>query len=328
MATDYYSLLEITPSASAYEIRKAFRKLARKYHPDVTGGNNESADKFKQINEAYHILSDAEKRSAYDSLLKFGLDYSPVHFEPYLHAEISDIKVKLNGEFVIKYSYGGEGRVFEKPSDPALIYLSSPVVDHRGIAINNGFVKETILAYTVCAVKEGMLKIPSASIYINHRLFKSQALQILITGNDCFFTTGQKASVNPLPVHLNKEHTGNTKWRRTYIYRHLVLIPRSSYAHFYHRIGATLKIVFAILGIILSAGNNTSLLIGFSAGSLAGGILCYSMYLITAVKPKFYYSLQYPLVKKYREEGYNPGRDPSYGVLADKSFYLFFRLFI
>ena len=65
---DYYKVLGVTKSASAEDIKKAFRKLARKYHPDVNPGDKKSEEKFKEINEAYEVLSDADKRRKYDTL--------------------------------------------------------------------------------------------------------------------------------------------------------------------------------------------------------------------------------------------------------------------
>jgi curved DNA-binding protein len=65
---DYYSILGVDKKASAEEIKKAFRKLAVKYHPDKTAGDKAAEDKFKQVNEAYDVLSDAEKRKKYDAL--------------------------------------------------------------------------------------------------------------------------------------------------------------------------------------------------------------------------------------------------------------------
>jgi curved DNA-binding protein len=65
---DYYQSLGVSKTASDEEIRKAFRKLARKYHPDVAQNKAQAEEKFKEINEAYEVLSDPEKRKKYDSL--------------------------------------------------------------------------------------------------------------------------------------------------------------------------------------------------------------------------------------------------------------------
>jgi len=63
---DYYSILGLNRGASDKDIKQAYRKLARKYHPDVNPGNKAAEEKFKEINQAYEVLSDAEKRKKYD----------------------------------------------------------------------------------------------------------------------------------------------------------------------------------------------------------------------------------------------------------------------
>src|SRR5512137_1539437 len=65
---DYYKTLGVERKASADEIRSAYRKLAMKHHPDKNPGDKKSEEKFKEINEAYQVLSDEQKRARYDQL--------------------------------------------------------------------------------------------------------------------------------------------------------------------------------------------------------------------------------------------------------------------
>src|SRR5580765_6099161 len=65
---DYYATLGVSKSASEKEIKQAFRKLARKYHPDVNPGDKTAEAKFKEVNEANEVLGDPEKRRKYDEL--------------------------------------------------------------------------------------------------------------------------------------------------------------------------------------------------------------------------------------------------------------------
>src|SRR5271166_3095212 len=63
---DYYGMLGVSRDAKEDDIRKAYRKLARKYHPDLNPGDKASEEKFKQVQEAYDVLSDVKKRQVYD----------------------------------------------------------------------------------------------------------------------------------------------------------------------------------------------------------------------------------------------------------------------
>src|SRR5437870_908088 len=65
---DYYDILGVKKNATEEEIKKAYRSLAKKYHPDKNKGNKEAENKFKEISEAYAVLSDQEKRQQYDRL--------------------------------------------------------------------------------------------------------------------------------------------------------------------------------------------------------------------------------------------------------------------
>ena len=73
---DYYEVLGLQKDASEDEIKKAFRQLAKKYHPDLNPGDKEAEAKFKEVNEAYEVLSDKEKRQRYDQFGFAGVDPS------------------------------------------------------------------------------------------------------------------------------------------------------------------------------------------------------------------------------------------------------------
>ena len=73
---DFYETLGVARNASEAEIKAAYRKQAMKYHPDRNQGNKESEEKFKEVSEAYEMLSDNQKRSAYDQFGFAGVDPS------------------------------------------------------------------------------------------------------------------------------------------------------------------------------------------------------------------------------------------------------------
>ena len=92
---DYYQVLGIDKNASPEEIKKAYRKLARQYHPDVNPNNEEAKKKFQQINEANEVLSDPEKRKKYD---QYGKDWK--------HAEEFEKARQQQGQR--QYAYSGD----------------------------------------------------------------------------------------------------------------------------------------------------------------------------------------------------------------------------
>lgn len=99
---DYYSILGIAKNASEDDIKKAYRKLARKLHPDVNPNDKEAHKKFQQVNEANEVLSDPEKRKKYD---KYGKDWQ--HGEQYEQAQKSQQRSYAGGGSSFEFEGGG-----------------------------------------------------------------------------------------------------------------------------------------------------------------------------------------------------------------------------
>src|ERR1700755_680741 len=97
---DYYKTLGIKKDATQDQIRAAYRKLARKHHPDLNPDDKEANKKFQQINEANEVLSDAEKRKKYDA---YGENWQ--HAEQYEQAKHERSQSSQNGQ---DYTYSGE----------------------------------------------------------------------------------------------------------------------------------------------------------------------------------------------------------------------------
>src|SRR5712692_4849614 len=100
---DYYKVLGVERNATAAQIKSAYRKLARKHHPDVNPNNKDAEKRFKEINEAYQVLSDPEKRKKYDLL---GADWERGAAE-------EEVRRRYGAQGGFAGARGGGGRGFE-----------------------------------------------------------------------------------------------------------------------------------------------------------------------------------------------------------------------
>ena len=115
---DYYEILGVPRTASADELKKSFRKLARQYHPDVAKDKKKAEEKFKEINEAYEVLSDPAKRKKYDELganWKSGADFRPPSgWEHFAGGQTSRGRSADGGDFETHFGGTGFSDFFEQ----------------------------------------------------------------------------------------------------------------------------------------------------------------------------------------------------------------------
>lgn len=115
MSKDYYKILGVEKSASQDEIKKAYRKLALKYHPDRNKDDKTAEERFKEVGEAYAVLSDIEKRKQYDTFGSTDFRQRYSQEDIFQGSDISDIlrEMGLGGDFFARFSGGrGGGRGF------------------------------------------------------------------------------------------------------------------------------------------------------------------------------------------------------------------------
>jgi chaperone protein DnaJ len=116
--TDYYEILGLQKTASNEEIKKAYRKMAMKYHPDKNPNNKEAEQKFKEISEAYSVLSDEEKRKIYDKYGKSGLENNGgMNFDPNNIFEQFFSNGGFSFGFGNGFNFGEKQRPFQQKTD-------------------------------------------------------------------------------------------------------------------------------------------------------------------------------------------------------------------
>jgi len=114
MAKNYYAVLGVEKSASTEQIKKAYRKLAVKYHPDKNPGDRQAEERFKEITEAYAVLSDAEKRRQYDQFGETGFHQRYSQEDIFRNVDLNDIfrEFGFGGDDRFSQLFGGRGDAF------------------------------------------------------------------------------------------------------------------------------------------------------------------------------------------------------------------------
>lgn len=119
MAKDYYSILGVERSADAATIKKAYRKLAQKYHPDKNPDDKQAEERFKQITEAYAVLSDPGKRQQYDRFGDSGFHQRFSQEDIFRNMDFGDIFGSVGGEDLFSQLFGGGAGRSRAPRRPA-----------------------------------------------------------------------------------------------------------------------------------------------------------------------------------------------------------------
>lgn len=327
MDKDYYKILGLERNASDVEIKKAYRVLAFKFHPDHNDGNKEAEEYFKEIKEAHTILSDTERRKVYDLKLTnhpFSDFYerSKKNIQHYFYVICAEKNVRINEELKVTFTYSGEGRIFKKPSFKNFFVTGAPYVSFRKVMISGTEVKETNLTYIVVPMEKGILPIEEAFIKIDNKPYSTEVLKVTVSENTCYFTKNKMADGIPYKFIMNHESIGGTDQHRTFRNtNHTVIIPRSHYAQVYHRIGGGMKLFFFLWGFVLGWKIHYMPLVPAFGGLIFGGIFCNLLYLIAGVKPKFYSVKKHPVVQDYLDRGYRSGTESGSSVISSEIIY-------
>ena len=140
---DYYEVLGVNRDASDDEIKKVYRKLAMKFHPDRNPDNPKAEEQFKEAKEAYEILSDKQKRSAYDQFGHAAGDAALLHVGALLTKNVreSDVVGRLGGdEFGVILANADEEVALKKAESLAQVLAATPVShDGKSIAVAVAF---------------------------------------------------------------------------------------------------------------------------------------------------------------------------------------------
>ncbi len=199
---DYYATLGVPRDAQPDAIKKAFRKLARKYHPDVAKDKSTAEEKFKEINEAFEVLGDPEKRAKYDRLGAHWQDAERGYPPPHAHGEGSNAEFHFGGtgfsDFFEQYFSGGSR--FGFPPDEAAAHAGTRRPATRALRGND--IEGDILV-TLEEVMQGTVR-PISMQMVNHETgrMETQDFQVRIPPGA---TDGRRIRV---PDHGEPGHGG------------------------------------------------------------------------------------------------------------------------
>jgi molecular chaperone DnaJ len=178
---DYYNILETKEDASQDEIKKAYRRLAKKFHPDANPGNKQAEERFKEISESYEILSGPQKRRQYDQMKKFGFRNSGQGFD-FDNFDLGSFRrqgrtagpegFSFNGfdivdeldEFIHQFVYGGNGFKRSKSTSQQNKNLSIEISVPLELSVRGGEKDFSIYDEKICPACGGGGARPGSSV--------------------------------------------------------------------------------------------------------------------------------------------------------------------
>jgi curved DNA-binding protein CbpA len=190
---DYYKVLDIPPTASSLQVKKSFRNLALRFHPDKNPGNAFSEAKFREIQEAYSILSDPEKRADYNYKRWYNRSLGKA-WEPFQHDPHSILKAseKLN-------NYIAGANVFQVDFD-ALSYHIREILSESNLAILHQFDNKSINQQVITLLLQSSVPLP-----LHYQLPIVASLQTLAAGDNY--------SLDMISIYRKQQQRKN-KWSR------------------------------------------------------------------------------------------------------------------
>jgi len=227
--SDYYAVLGVGKTDSQATIKAAYYRLAQQYHPDKNHGNSEYAEQFKEINEAYQVLSDSQKRKEYDSMFYGrigGRREDDLPFVYYLKFNADKTFIKQFEEVKLVFKFPSEARFFKRQKFDDWYIIEGPTVVHAEVEIEGIKRKETQIHYILAALKIGSLTLESPSVVINNKRVNANPLYFTVQKQLCYVHPLDNAEGTPLIVEMVKNETVKTAhFLKNITRKRLILIP-------------------------------------------------------------------------------------------------------
>ncbi len=227
--SDYYAVLGVRKTDNQATIKAAYYRLAQQYHPDKNHGNAEYAERFKEINEAYQVLSDVQKRKEYDSMSygrAGGRREDDLPFVYYLKFTADKTFIKQFEEVKLVFKFPSEARFFKRQKFDDWYIIEGPNVVHADVEIDGIKRKETQIHYILAPLNIGTLSLESPSVVINNKRVNANPLYFTVQKQQCYVNPLDHAEGTPLIVEMVKHETIKTKnFIKNIARKRLVLIP-------------------------------------------------------------------------------------------------------